>query len=144
MLFSKDQNERTPEHFYNQIPPAIENTFSKEQSDAVKDILNRIIRKPKQKIIDLRFSLWLFKPLYLVLLVSKNKEQGQNKYSPYPFSNTINKITSMLPRIRLKSFFMSIAAILLVWLILLILYKVKTAMNINIFPDKHLIDFFKR
>jgi hypothetical protein len=131
---NKNKPRRDSEYYYSQINSSIEKSFSYEQRNAVKSILQRAASIPSAKIVDLRGTFWLFKRFYFVLFIGRDIRERE-RISGDLYTKIIGYLALL--------FIGLIEFIIIVFLIFTILYFVKSFMGINIFPDKHLSDFYK-
>jgi hypothetical protein len=129
-----DKKKNDIEYYYSLINPGIEESFTYEQSKEVRRIIIKAVKIPTAKIIDIRFPLWFFRKLYVVLFIGRDirtRERISRSFSARFISYA-------------ALFFLGlIEFIIIVFLISSILYFAKSIMGIDLFPDKHLSDFIK-
>ncbi len=124
--------EKYDEYYYSMLNSDIEKTFTHEQREEVKAVFKRIARVPSKKIIDFRTSFWLIKWLYIVVFIGVDRRRKQR-------GNYEDKASII--RLALKMLVYLVLFVLLLVLIFLALYLLKSALGIDLFPDKHLTDF---
>jgi hypothetical protein len=122
------------ENYYAQINPDIEKTFTHEQREAVRGIIKKLIRIPSKKIIDYRSTFWFIKPLYIVVFIGVDRRK---KGRATPGDENLRALS-----FGLKAVIYSAQLLVFLMLLFLALYFVKCMLGIDIFPDKHLGDFF--
>lgn len=127
---------KTPEHYLQQIEPQILSTFTPEQLNAIKTILNHAIPKNSPKIVDLRFDVDLMiSRFYIVLLVGKERRKVKRRYVTHGITKLGNFIAAILLLIGLN---------LMVSLVIgLFFYLLKSAVGIDLFHQGHLVDRIK-
>jgi len=129
------ENEHSPEYFYSQINKNIEKELTHEQKKAVKSVLARAVRKPTKKIIDFRTTFWFIKKLDILVFIGihKDKKVGSDEY----------KDKMSVIRFGLKTIVYSIEVLVVILLLFLTLYMLKSFLGIDLFPEIHLSDIFK-
>ncbi len=127
---------KTPEHYLQKIEPQILSTFTPEQLNAIRTILNHAIPKNSPKIVDLRFDVDLvFSRFYIVLLVGKERRKGKRHYVTHGITKVGNFIAAV---------FLLIGLNLMVSLFIgLFFYLLKSAVGIDLFRQSHIIDQIK-
>lgn len=127
---------KTPQHYIQQIEPQILSTFTPEQLEAIRTILNHAIPKNSPKIVDLRFDVDLIiSRFYIILLVGKERRKVKRRYFTYGITKVGNLIAAILLLIGLN---------LMVSLFIgLFFYLVKSAVGIDLFHQEHLVDKIK-
>lgn len=127
---------KTPEHYIQQIEPSILSSFTPEQLNEIKKILNHAIPKNSPKIVDLRFNVDLIlSRFYLVLLVGKERRKIQRHYFTRGITKVGNFVAAIILLITLN--------LMVTVLICLLLYLIKSAIAIDFFEQSHLIDKIK-
>ena len=126
---------RTDEHYYAMIDARIERTFTSEQREAVRNAIKRAVWAPSHRVIDFRTTFWFLRRLYVMVFIGLDPDStpdlGAKGYVDQPtFIRSAFRVATML---------------LLVFMILILLfsviYTIKCAFGIDIFPDQHLRDF---
>lgn len=127
---------KTPEHYIQQIEPSILSSFTPEQLNEIKRILNHAIPKNSPKIVDLRFNVDLIlSRFYVVLLVGKERRKIQRHYVTRGITKVGNFVAAIVLLITLN--------LIVTVLIFLFLYLIKSAIGIDFFKESHLIDKIK-
>lgn len=128
---------RTPEYYLNKIQPQILSSLNAEQITAIRDILEQAIPKNSPKIVDLRVTIDLIlSRFYLVLLLGKERRRGQREYPVTGITRIGNLIAATLLLIAIN--------LLISAFIFLLLYLIKSALGIDLFPGEHLKDQLKK
>jgi len=121
------------------IPESIRNSFTQDQSEALMKVLLKQHAKSRH-IIDSRFTIPLFfTRYYLVFLLGKDKRTHRGKV----MVNRRQK-GGFATNIAFSSLLMVNGSFILLLLSLFIAYLTKSMLGIDLFPDKHLWDFFSR
>jgi len=119
-------------YFYEQIPPPIKMGFSYEQKRAIKSVLQRAIKVPSKKVVDIEVTFWFFKRFYLVVYLGLDKRKKIRLLDGYDLATLVKYglhtlITLLL---WLSTLFVMFAAI----------YYAKSTIGIDIFPEQHIED----
>lgn len=105
-----------------------------EQRNQLKSLLKRMLPPvPSIGIIDIRFSFWFFKQWYVVFIFGRDTREGFKSLDKGDVDRSLSVVAKATTYI--------IMAIAILIMLLLLLYVLKSAIGIDIFPDKHLIDF---
>ncbi|MFO7140524.1 hypothetical protein B9T16_02135 [Arthrospira sp. PCC 8006] len=119
--------------YLQKMSPEVLASFNPQQLEEIRQTLDAAIPKPSPKIVDLRFTIDLIiDRFYVVVFVGK--ERRQKKRSPlFPQANKMaNIIAASLLLIGLN--------LMITAIIFLLLYLIKSALGIDLFPGEHLID----
>ncbi|MEL7037929.1 MAG: hypothetical protein AAFO04_20270 [Cyanobacteria bacterium J06592_8] len=128
---------RTPDYYLNQIQPQIFESFNSEQITEIRGILEQAIPRSSPKIVDLRFTVDLIlSKFYLVLLVGKERRRGQREYRVTGITRFGNIVAATLLLIGIN--------LLISAFIFLLLYLIKSALGVDLFPGQHLGDQLKK
>jgi len=124
---------RDSDYYYDQMNSVFKEGFSLEQKKEIKRVLQRAIKMPSKKIINLEITFWFFKRFYLVIYLG----------------NDCRKKTRLLD----ERTFRALLKFVIKWFITVVLwgatfivlgsviYYAKSVMGIDIFPEKHMWDF---
>lgn len=105
-----------------------------EQRNQLKSLLKRMLPPvPSIGIIDIRFSFWFFKQWYVVFIFGRDTREGFKSLDKGDVDRSLSAVAKATTYI--------IMAIAILIMLLLLLYVLKSAVGIDIFPDKHFIDF---
>jgi len=126
---------RDMEHFYNQIPPTIEKSLTFEQKESFRKVLDKAVYKPSKKMVDIETTFWLFKHLYIVIYVGEDLRRKGRKFTNNHKMEALSVVTKVIIYLLELS--------LLLVLLFFVLYFVKSTLGINIFEEKHLLDFLR-
>ncbi|WP_013321042.1 hypothetical protein [Gloeothece verrucosa] len=123
------EETKNSDYYLQFIDSKMLNSFTPEQLETVRHLINLIIFRSSPKIVDLRFTVDLiFIRYFFVFLVGKDRRNQKRNYIPDPVSRWGNLITVVFIII---SFNLLISSS-----ILLGAYLVKSLIGINLFP-KH-------
>ncbi len=132
-IHQPDYQTKTPDHYLNSIDPILWESFTPEQIAAVRALLESAIPQPSPKLVDLRFTVDLIlSRFYVVLFVGKDRRRQRRSYLPDRFAKVGNAIAAIVLLIGLN---LSVSLF-----IFLLLYLIKSAVGIDLFPDSHLAD----
>lgn len=127
----------TPEDYFNAIDPALRESFTPLQTQAILSLLAEAIPQTSPKLVDLRFSVDLvLSRFYVVLFVGKDRRRQKRSYMPDSVSRWGNITAAVLLLIGLN--------LLLSLFIFLLLYLLKSAVGVDLFQDSHLGDQLQR
>lgn len=129
---SKDVDAFT-QHVMSRIDQNVFKTLNLVQLEAIRSAISANAPYKKHPI-DIRITIpFFFMKFYLVVLIGKDRRLA-----------TRDKEKSRIENTKALSWLVSayIGASLLIPLLILVLYLVKSALGIDIFPEKHLWDFF--
>ena len=133
---STNYQSRTPSYYLSNLDSQTLESFTNQQLEAVKDLLEQAIPKPSPKIVDLRFVIDLiFSRFYVVLFVGKDVRQKQRYYPQNKLTQIGNLFAAVV--LLIGSNLVISASILLVG------YLVKSGVGIDLFADRHLADVLK-
>jgi len=127
------EKQKNSEYFYSMINADIERSLSYEQRKEIKSVLKRAFGIPSKKIIDYRINFWFIKSLYLIFFLGLDLRTKERIHPHTGFA--------------VFKFFVSLILLLfLVFIIMIILfsllYTIKSAFGIDVFPGAHLRDMF--
>ena len=129
----KKTNNQASDYIYNQMNPDIVETFSDKQKEEILKCFKKFLKIPTNSLIDSRFGFWFFKKFYVVFFLGFDKRKTK-RIKEKSIINKISKIFFL--------FFIYIIFIISISLIFFsVAYTIKTALGIDIFPDKHLYDW---
>ena len=126
---------RSADDYYKAIDPKIEQSFTFEQKREIQRLLERYVPAPKKQLFGISFSNRLLKPVYL------NFDWGAQSSAALPAPGSKNHFHGLLTILKLSIAGLTVllAFLALFW----IAYEVKSALGIDLFPDKHLSDFIR-
>ena len=127
------EKQKDSEYFYSMINEDIERSLSYEQRKEVKSVLKRAVVIPSKKIIDYRIKFWFIKRLYLTFFLGTDL-RTKERIHPYTGFAVFKFFVSLL----LLLFLIFVIMIILFSL----LYTIKSAFGIDVFPGAHLRDMF--
>jgi len=122
------------DHVFRRMDPEVRDGLTPRQRDAITEALRK--SGPRDHAVDLRFTLNLFfVRIYVVLLSGRDLRRTS-------IEETARAQASA--RKALQSLFLLAAYALPIMLVLaLLLYLLKSMLGINLFEDKHLMDFLR-
>jgi hypothetical protein len=127
---------RTPDHYLQTLAPEQLASFSPEQLQILRSLLESATPKPAPKIVDLRFGVdLLIDRFYIVLFVGKDRRRQQRLYFPELISKWGNQLAAVV---------LLVGVNLVISLVILMgAYLVKSALGIDLTPG-HLADQVER
>lgn len=120
--------KHSSEHFYQQIPDSIKRTFSSEQRDAVRLILDKAIERPSQKVIDARITFWLIRRFYLVLFFGFDRRESNRPREQRASDKVVSKIMMLSVYVLIVGLFLLFSVFGL--------FMVEIISGLQILPDK--------
>ena len=124
----KSRIKRDAEYYFQNIDGDIRNSLTTKQEWEVKKALNNALGRPSRKIVDIRFTIpLLFSRFFFVLFIGRDIRHQKRKYDLPGEVRTANIIFG--------SFILACMISFTAVTILMLLYLVKCALGINIFPD---------
>ena len=127
----------TPEDYLTLLSANDRAEFTEEQLDRIRMLLASAIPQPSPKLVDLRFDIdLLMSRFYIVLFVGKDRRQKRRSHLP-PFLTHIGNLAVA------TALLLSINILISICLFIL-LYLVKSALNIDIIPGAHLAEHLQR
>ena len=119
----------SPETFLQKLPPSILDSLSDQQLAAIREMLVEALPKSSPKLVDIRWSINLiFAHYYVVFLVGRDRREKKR----YRFLSSLTKVGNTITY-----------AILVMLVLFMLTYTLKSWVGIDIFPDKHLDDFIE-
>ncbi len=123
------------DYYFDQCDPIIKKSLSAEQSKEIKRLLALSRQYSEHGSTKINFNLW-FLHLYFVTLYFKKEQLSVSKrFKEY---NTLETNLSIISII-----FSFVFTFGMIFAIFLALYFIKSFAGIDLFEEKHLIDFFK-
>ncbi|EDZ95497.1 MAG: hypothetical protein P5702_01670 [Limnospira sp. PMC 1291.21] len=121
------------DEYLQKMTPEVLASFNPQQLAEIRQTLDAAIPQPSSKIVDLRFTVDLIiDRFYVVVFVGKERRQKKRS----PFFTQAHKIANIIAAsLLLIGLNLMISAI-----IFLLLYLIKSALGIDLFPGEHLID----
>jgi len=105
-----------------------------EQRNQLKSMLKKMLPPvPSVGIIDIRFSFWFFKQWYVVFIFGRDTREGFKSLDKGDVDRSMSIIAKATTYI--------VMMITVLIMLLFLLYALKSVVGIDIFPDKHLVDF---
>jgi len=130
------QSRRDADYFFQGMDEEIRRSLTTKQEWEIKKALNCAIGRPSRKIVDIRFSIPLIAARYFfVLFIGRDRRRHKRIYELPGEVRTANYIFGMFILACLIS--ASAAAVLM------LLYLVKCALGVDIFPGFSLSKHFK-
>lgn len=127
----ENKEAKRQEKYLKKLSPAIRKTLTYEQKQEFIKVLDRMnVPAKKQQPVDLKFTFWFIKKWYIVFMAGLDVRDDKRDRGYNIFKKSAIVLIRML--------FYSI--ILLI--IFLGLYLLKSAFGINIFSDFHLMSIF--
>lgn len=106
-----------------------------EQRNQLKSLLKKMLPPvPSVGIIDIRFSFWFFKQWYVVFIFGRDTREGFKSLDKGDVDRSLSIVA------KATTYVVMILAMMIMFLFLL--YAIKSVLGIDIFPDKHLTDFW--
>ncbi len=106
-----------------------------EQRNQLKSLLKKMLPPvPSIGIIDIRFSFWFFKQWYVVFIFGRDTREGFKSLDKGDVDRSLSIVA------KATTYIIMLISILI--MLLFLLYALKSVVGIDIFPDKHLADFF--
>ncbi len=125
--------QKNNDYFYSMINSDVEKSLSYEQRKEIQSMLSRAVKTPSRKLIDYRIRFWFIKRLYLTFYLGVDSRKTE-RVQPH-LGIAVFKF--------LVSFIFLLFIIFIIMIILFsLLYTIKSAFGINIFPGAHLRDMF--
>lgn len=133
----KNYTARDADYYMHQIPVQILEKLNAEDKEDLKSVIHTAIPRSSPKLIDLRFAIDLiFARYFVVLMIGKDMRKQQRQYQVNDIAKVANVITAIL---------LIIAMSLLVSAVtILILYLIKSALGIDLFPGHITNVLFKK
>lgn len=105
-----------------------------EQRNQLKSLLKRMLPPvPSVGIVDIRFSFWFFKQWYVVFIFGRDTREGFKSLDKGDVDRSLSVVA------KATTYIVMLTTILI--MLLFLLYALKSAVGIDLFPDKHLVDF---
>lgn len=121
-------------HFFRRLDSKIKNGLTPEQRDAITDALRQ--SAPREHSVDLRGTINLvFARFYVVFLAGRDLRRKQTEAS--------NRARSDARKLAYSLFLLAAYLVPVISVIVVLLYGVKCLLGINIFENKHLMDFLR-
>lgn len=130
---------RTPQEEQTKNPKQIgsdrfRENLNIEQRNQLKAMLKKMLPPvPSVGIIDIRFSFWFFKQWYVVFIFGRDTREGFKSLDKGDVDRSLSIVA------KATTYIIMLISILI--MLLFLLYALKSVIGIDIFPDKHLIDF---
>lgn len=133
----KNYTARDADYYMHQIPVQILEKLNAEDKEDLKSVIHTAIPRSSPKLIDLRFAIDLiFARYFVVLMIGKDMRKQQRQYQVNGIAKVANVITAIL---------LIVAMSLLVSAVtILILYLIKSALGIDLFPGHITNVLFKK
>ena len=132
----KTEREQMIEEYFKQMNPHIRKSLDHQQSNELSRFLNRILPQRGRYIIDIRVTFWFFKTWYLVINFGLDKRDTKRLKK----RDAVHTLLSII----INTLFIIVVSGLVFIIVFYILYLLKSIAGINIFPDRHLSDFFNK
>lgn len=130
----KSEENFMTENYLDKLNPTIRNSLNYEQKREISCLLKRLLPQPFHKhTVEVRFNFWFLKHWYMIFLLGANNYRDQKVVTA--------KQEKTFLSIFMNIFFTFIMVMGILATIFLLLYLTKTLLGIDIFPDKHLLDF---
>lgn len=129
------REDLTPEYFFSEIDHDVRSSLSEVQKKEILKILNRAVRIPSKKILNINFTFWFIKRFYITIYFGLNKRRSKR-------INSTRKRDSILALLMKTALYLFMIMIVLSVLFFTV-YFIKTELGIDIFKDKHLRDFLQ-
>ncbi|MCK4955993.1 MAG: hypothetical protein KAS49_00045 [Candidatus Cloacimonetes bacterium] len=134
-LSSKTERQVMIDDYIEKMNPGIRKSLDYNQNQEVSRLLNRILPKRGNHIVDIRFTFWFIKPCYFTLNFGIDRRDTK-RVNPTNAYRTVGTII-------VNALFLLLLGMLVLALLFLALYMMKTMLGIDIFPDKHLSDIIR-
>ena len=122
-------------YYYEQMPSPIKDGLNYEQAKAIKSVLERAIKVPSKKLIDIEVTFWFFKRFYLVLYLGLDKRKTMRLIDDHSIAAII--------KYSLHTVITLILWVSTLFVLFAALYYAKSTIGIDIFPEQHLQDIIK-
>jgi hypothetical protein len=129
----KNKPEGSPQYFLSQIRKDVLESLTTEQKNEILCVLKRALKIRTDKLINVNITFWFIKKMFLTLYLGEEKRTAPRM---------ANRKRDALVGIFLKILIYGSMLALIGTILFLSLYMIKSKMGIDIFPDKHLGDFF--
>ena len=137
MAAGKSRIKRDAEYYFQNIDTDIRNSLTTKQEWEIKKALNNALGRPTRKIVDVRFTIPLiFSRFFFVLFIGRDLRRQKRTYDLPGEVRTANIIFGSF----ILACMISFAAVTL----FMLLYLLKSAMGINIFPNFSLSKHIKQ
>lgn len=105
-----------------------------EQRNQLKSLLKQMLPPvPSMGMVDIRFSFWFFKQWYVVFIFGKDTRKGFKSLDKGDVDRSLSIVA------KATTYIIMMISILI--MLLFLLYALKSSVGIDLFPDKHLVDF---
>ena len=116
--------------YLDTMNPSIRESLNYEQKKEISQLIQRLIPKAfSRHLIDLRFTFWLIRNWYVVLLFGRDHRLASRTYPGYR-KNWLEIVLKILLTI--------VIIVGILGCLFMLLYMIKSFIGIDIFPDKHL------
>ena len=130
----KTERQQMIDEYIAQMNPQIRQSLDHQQSNELSRFLNRVLPVRGKHLVDLKFRFWLIKKWYFVLQFGVDRRDTKRLKK----SGAAQTLLAIL----LNTIFVVVLAALIFILVFYLLYLLKSALGIDIFPDRHLSDFW--
>jgi predicted secreted protein len=125
--FNKNYTARDAEYYMHQIPIKILKKLNEVEREELKSVIHTAIPRPSPKLIDLRFAIDLiFTRYFVVLMIGKDMRKKQRQHQVNGIAKVANVIAAILLIIAMSLLISAVT--------ILILYLIKSALGIDLFP----------
>ncbi len=115
----------------------ITENLSHDQRKELIGLMKRMLPPvPSKGIIDIRFAFWLFQNWYIVIIFGKDTRKQFKALDKGDMDRSLTTIAKIF------TYLFMIISLLIVFLVLL--YFLKSAIGIDLFPDTHLPDMLRK
>jgi len=126
---------RSPEHYMQQLAPETLAVLSPEQQADVRRVIAEALPSPAPKVLDVRFGInLLFARYFVVFFMGKERRRNSRDRQLSWMNRWVNGAIAVALVLSMNLFVTLSLAILL--------YLIKSAVGIDLFPDSHLSDRF--
>lgn len=130
-----NREDLTPEYFFSEIQSDIKSSMNEAQKTEIMKILKRAVSIPSKKILNVNFTFWFIKSFYVTVYFGLDKRKSRR-------SSSRRKRDSITALVMKSGLYLLMTAVVLI-ILFLSLYFIKTELGIDIFKDKHLRDFLQ-
>ncbi|MBL4795724.1 MAG: hypothetical protein JKY24_09565 [Pseudomonadales bacterium] len=124
----------TPDYYYEQMNSVIESTLSREQRKEIHKVLNRAIKVPSKKLVNIECTFWFIKKFYIVVYFGLDRRESNRMTFVGMIPLLFNNLAHLFVSILLWSSIIFIA--------IFVIYYCKTILGIDFMPDRHINDLF--
>lgn len=125
--------ERTAEYYLSEIRKDVLETLTTEQKNEIKSVLKRSLGLKSDKLVDANITFWFIRKMFMTVYLGFDKRK-----EPRPSERKRDVFVGIFIKVLIYGSLLTVVLTILFFS----LYMIKSKIGIDIFPDKHLRDFF--